>query len=78
MRNKKIARTFEEWENLPREEKNKLFSHPRWHEIPVVNKDKVIEPEEITDELRKQREESDKMVKKFIKKLNLPKRPKPN
>lgn len=74
MGNKKIARTYEEWVNLPEEEKNKPFSHPRWHEIPVVGE--VKEPEVITDELKKQREEDDKMVKELLKKWNLPKRPK--
>lgn len=74
MKKRRKPYSYEEWEKLPEEDKNKPFSHPRWHDIPMPNK--TEEPEEISDELRKQREEDDKKFKELLKKWNLPKRSK--
>lgn len=69
-----IVYTYEEWEKLPKEEKEEPFSHPRWHQIPAIGKS--YETGQVTDEILKQRKKDKEMIEKVRKKLNLPKRPK--
>ena len=70
MENKKrIALTLEEWENLSEEEKNKPFSHPRWHQVPAVSE--VIEPKEMSEELKELRRKNEEMLRKHLAKLGL-------
>lgn len=75
MGNKKnIIHTYEEWESLPEEEKNKPFSHPRWYQMPAVGK--VIEPKEMSEELKELRKRNEEILRKHFANRNLPKRPK--
>lgn len=69
-----IVYTYEEWEKLPKEEKDKPFSHPRWHQIPAIGKS--FESGEVTEEIQKQRKRDKEIIEEFLKKINLPKRQK--